>query len=174
MRLILSILFMLNIGVAHAGSYVCGTTLKPVQLGDSMEAVKAACGEPEAVATNTVPVNTPIQVTRWVYVVRTNGNRLQIPLFSIDFQNRKVVQIEKNTGAGSLLGGFSCIDSGMLKAGLSMEEVMTMCGSPSAVSNTTTTQTSTKSVIVWTYEHSQFHSKINFEFQDGKLSKINR
>jgi hypothetical protein len=174
--LTISILLSLTLSIvsAHAGGYSCSKTLRAVNLGDTMETVKAVCGDPITVATNTIPVNTPVQVTRWVYVIRTNGNRLQIPLFSVDFQNQKVVQVEKNTTVAPLLGGFSCVDSGMLKAGLSMEEVTQMCGSPSSASNTTNTQTSTKSVIVWTYEHSQFHPKAHFEFQDGKLTKINR
>lgn len=157
---------------AYATTYTCATTLITVKIGDKMDAVKAACGDPTTVVSQVEPVSTPVHVVRWVYGVRPSAKSFFIPLFSLLFENRTLLQIEKNNTGAPLLGFFSCVDSDMLKIGLSMEEALALCGTPSSVNTTETLVNSTKPILIWTYNQGSFHDKVNFTFENGYLTHV--
>ena len=170
-------IFLISLGFgvsAQADNYTCAKTFKVVNTGDSIEAVKAACGDPISTTARMDTVSTPVQTVRWFYMLLIDPKKPQIPVFSVSFKDGKVVQIEKSNILVPFAGNFPCLIGDMLKHGLRMEEVLAICGGPSSVSTSEIEVASMKEVIVLTYDMGQFYPKVQFEFEGGKLARIKR
>jgi hypothetical protein len=167
-----SLLMFFGCASAYADSYTCAKTFRVVSTGDSIDTVKAACGEPTASTTRTDTIYIPNQIVRWFYMLVIDARKPAIPIFSVNFKDQKVIQIDKSEVFGPMLSGFSCIFNNTLRMGMSENEVLAMCGSPTSISTSEEMSTATKPVVVFLYDLGQFQQKVQFEFEESKVVRI--
>lgn len=168
----INILLLLSAHAATVYSYTCAQTYRTVQVGNTMDAVRAACGEPTSNTTQDTPVNTPIEVTQWVYTasVKIKDNTVSIPVLAITFQNQRVSQIEKTSIAAPV--STYCASPGAINVGDSQTNVLAVCGQPNIVNSKQKANTATKQVTRWIYNFGPYKPQVIFDFEGGVLKQI--
>lgn len=155
-------------------SYYCPTTYKTVKLGDSIDTVRAACGDPSMTTTRKGQVNTPITTTQWIYTLNLQNKKKNTfdsqPAFSITFRDQKVIQIERNNLPP--ITGNNCVLNGLVNMGDTQDAVLSMCGQPNIVNSRQDSNTSTKEIVEWTYNFGPYKPQIIFDFENGVLTQI--
>lgn len=168
------IFFFTNVQAASFPSYYCDTTFKTVKLGDSLEAVKAACGNPASATTRQEQVVTPITTTQWIYTLNLQNKKGAtvdyLPALSIVFRDRKVVQVERSNLPSS--GGSYCVMNNMVNIGDAQDSVLNICGQPNVVNSRQDSSTSSKEVVEWVYNFGPYKPQIIFNFEGGVLTQI--
>jgi hypothetical protein len=171
------LLFCLLISpIAHAYSYsnyYCEKNFKSVSVGATMDIVRAACGEPTSTITKQIPVQTPINVVRWIYtlgLLSIDGVSLNLPSLTVTFSNNQVVEISRNNMPVSSSG--YCNINGVINIGDSINTVLRRCGRPNFINQQQTMQTTNKEVIEWIYNFGPYRQQVLFDFENGTLSQI--
>lgn len=167
---------ILCVGSAQAAtfnSYYCPTTFQNVKVGDNMDDVRAACGNPTATNTQQQQTSTPTTVTQWVYTLglfSIKGVTVDLPTLTIAFDsNQKVMQIDRS---GAFVSAGYCAANGMVNIGDPASAVLLTCGRPSFISTREQAVTTANSITEWTYNNGPYKPQIIFDFQDGKLTQI--
>lgn len=199
----LSIALLLNLGMAslalaNTSTYYCsfGKGAGYINAGDSMQKVQATCGAPDDTYEQPSSMIQTQQVEIWVYtaspllggpnarppVTIVNGhpptpapyNQPQVPSVSFQVINGKVANI-----AGQTQGQVSqwrCPSGGSIQVGTTSQELMSACGQPAMVNQSTQQVTvQPKTVTYWRYgsASSQYGQKpVVLTFQNGMLVGI--
>lgn len=155
-------------------SYSCPNTYITVQLGDSVDKVRAACGDPTTASKRVEPVSSTINTLQWIYTSgqSLNGRVSQLPVLVISFRNQQVTKIENLATAG--LSVPACSYNGSINLGDSQDSVLLACGRPSLVSTKQETDPNpqTKEVTEWVYNYGPYKPQIIFDFEGGALKQI--
>lgn len=156
----------------NTSSFNCPNTFKTIQVGDSMEAVQAACGPASSTATKQVQETTPTTTVQWTYSLGwMNGAQTSLlPSLVLTFKNNKVTQITRS-GAPVALGAY-CVLNGVINIGDSSDKVLQVCGEPNVISQSQQANTTTKTLIVWTYNYGPYRPQMILQFENGALSQI--
>lgn len=172
-------LFFSEAGLAaDFSSFVCPNTYRDVKVGDSMDIVTAACGQPTTVSTQQKQTNTPVTTTVWVYSqggvlgsLNVKGVSLSLPSLTVAFDSdQKVSSISSQGSSTSSLG--YCGMGKTIHIGDSQETVKAECGEPSMVNSQESSSTTTQNVVVWTYNYGPYKPQIIFKFENGLLNKL--
>lgn len=176
MKKIIFSLTFLFCGVAYAAtfpSYYCANTFRTVKLGDSMDTVRMACGQPTSVTTQQIPVSTPVTVTEWVYTLglfSIKGTSFFLPTITITFDNNKnVTQIARSN---SLVATGYCAINGVINVGDSMNKVLFTCGQPNYTNTRQQAVNTSKTITEWTYNFGPYKPQIIFDFENGQTTQI--
>lgn len=162
-----------NIQAATFSSYYCPTTYQTVKVGDGIDTVRAACGNPTTAITRQQQVVTPVNTTTWVYTLNLkdkSGSPFVLPAFTITFRDQKVTQIERNNLPTS--GGNYCILNGSVNLGDAQDSVLRVCGQPNMINSRQDSNTSTKEIVQWVYNFGPYKPQIIFDFDAGVLTQI--
>ncbi len=165
--------FLTNVHAATFPSYYCPTTFRTVKIGDGIDAVRAACGNPTTTLTRQEQVATPINTTKWIYTLNLkdkNGSPVYIPAFTITFRDQKVAQIERNNLPTT--GGSFCITNGTVNLGDTQDSVLRVCGQPNVINSRQDSATATKETVEWIYNFGPYKPQIIFDFNNGVLTQI--
>lgn len=164
------VLLPLDLQAISVSSYTCPSTYRTVQVGNSMDNVRSACGEPTSSTVEAVPVNTPIETTQWIYTanVKIKDNFISTPILVITLQNGQVTQIEKTSLAAPL--STSCAN--VINFGDSQATVLSACGQPNIVNSKQKANTNTKQITHWIYNFGPYKPQVIFDFDNGVLTQI--
>lgn len=165
--------FGTNLQAATFSTYYCPTTYKTVKLGDSIDAVRAACGNPTSTTTRQEQVLIPVNTVKWIYTLNLkdkSGNPVLIPAFTITLRDQKVIAIERNNLP--TLGSSYCVQNGSVNLGDMQDSVLQACGQPNAVNSQQDSTTSTKEVVEWVYNNGPYKPQIIFNFEGGVLKQM--
>lgn len=171
--LIFVFLFPFNLKALNVTSYTCSQTYRTVQVGNTMDAVRAACGEPTSKTTQDVPVDSTIDTAQWVYTasVKVKDNLVSMPILVVTIKNGQVSQIERTTIAAPL--STSCATPGIINVGDPQATVLATCGQPNIVNSRQKASTDTKQVTRWIYNFGPYKPAVTFEFDStGVLTQI--
>lgn len=167
-------LFFLNF--AHAAgynSYYCEKNFRNVQIGDTTENVRAACGDPTTTTTHDVQVSTPIDAVRWTYTLGLFSVKdavFTLPSITITLREKKVIEINRSNLP---ISNAACTLNGSVNIGDTAEQVLLTCGQPNYTSNIQQMVNSTKPVTEWIYNFGPYKPQIIFNFENDKLTQIN-
>lgn len=163
-------------------SFYCTDTRRVVNEGDSMEAVRAACGEPTSVVIKEGITDVPMQITQWVYM--TNGP--VDPTKTQDYLARLIVifndqdkviklrqsQIQDALGHPDEPNAVFCNVGSTIKIGDDIAAVQFSCGKPTFVNKLQGAQDITKKVVEWRYQKNSYAAPLVFQFEEGVLKEI--
>lgn len=153
-------------------SYTCDKTFRIVQVGDSMDTVRVACGEPTTSKNIEKPVTTSVTTAQWIYtlgLIQYKGIVLNLSSLAISFRDQKVIAIARS---GAIVTNGYCAINGRVNLGDTMTQVLTTCGQPNLVNNLQEAINSTKSITEWIYDNGPYKPQILFDFEAGKLTEI--
>ena len=160
-------------------SYFCMDTHQPVSVGDSMDFVAAACGEPSTKkdAQQSLANDSDNVLTQWVYTraddtLPAKGgkkNIVQKPALTFSFQNGMLIQIDHHAPAE--VTDTICLSMPEINHD-NMHAVKFLCGKPDHVITGNQVKNLSQSVTVWTYNFSPYQPPMDFIFSDGKLTDI--
>lgn len=153
-------------------SYTCPQTYHTVRVGDGMDAIRTACGEPTSVAVREVPLNSSTDTTQWIYttLLKVDNNLVSVPALVITFRNKQVIKIEKSS-MGTPSG--YCANPGVLNINDTEESVLSACGRPNVVnSKQEANPTATKQITQWIYNLGPYKPQLIFEFDGNAVSQI--
>ena len=158
---------------AEVTSHYCSTGAAYVDIGSTQQAVEAACGKlrTEAKVHRNITEEHPIE--QWFYhyqdpIITAPG---EDEVVELTFAKGKLARIRVDTL--EVTHSNFCPNGGYARLGQTQSDVRSTCGSPLRVIRGTQTLTSgKKQTHIWTYENSKFEPKTVFEFQDGKLTRI--
>lgn len=170
---LLNLLFLNSAHAAGYNSYYCEKNFRNVQIGDTTENVRAACGEPTTINTHDVRVSTSIDSVRWTYTLglfSVRGAVFTLPSVAITFREKKVAEINRSELS---ISNAACALNGSVNIGDTAEQVLLTCGQPNYTSNFQQMINSTKSVTEWIYNFGPYKPQIIFNFENDKLTQIN-
>lgn len=156
---------------ASFNSYYCPKTYRTVKVGDPMDTIRQACGQPTSQVTKQVQVNNPLITTQWLYnigEINVKGTSVSAPGLAITFRDQQVIKIENNAAASaaSVCGG------GNINIGDDVNKVLLTCGRPSAINTQQEANTTTKEITEWTYSFGPYQPQIIFNFEGGVVTQI--
>ncbi|CAN5309951.1 DUF2845 domain-containing protein [soil metagenome] len=163
-------------GSAYAASYVCPNSYQTVTTGDTMEKVKAACGEPTQANTRKEQGMVPNVLVQWVYTseMPQAGNNRGInpyaPQMLVTFKDDVVLEISTNSQTLNTM--FACYNNKRISVGSSKSDVRFACGAPSLVNTLQKAEQVNKQITTWNYNFGSYRPSINFTFEDNKLTQI--
>lgn len=172
-------LFLLNIlflNFAHAAGYnlyYCEKNFRTVQIGDTTENVRAACGDPTITNSQHIQVSTPVDLVNWTYTLglfSVKGAVFTLPSIVITFRENKVAEINRS---GLLISNAACAVNGSVNIGDNAEQVLLKCGQPNSINNIQEMINSTRPVTEWIYNFGPYKPQIIFSFENDKLTQIN-
>jgi hypothetical protein len=162
--------------LAHAYSYpnfYCEKNFRSVRVGDSMDTVQAACGAPSSSVNKQIPVQTPLNVVRWIYtlgLLSVDGVSVNLPSLTVTFSNNQIVDISRNNMPVSRSG--YCNINGMINIGDNMGTVLSRCGRPDFINQQQIMQTTNKQVTEWVYNFGPYRQQALFDFENNTLTQI--
>lgn len=179
----LSIFYLLiNSQFTLADSFYCQYANKPVNTGEAMADVQAACGAPTSastqVDTSTSTTTTPQNSTQqWVYTALGRMTTPQgttamgmVPALVFTITNDQVTQIQRS--GSPLAQSIPCGIASTLGVNSTGEMVRLACGNPSYIQNVPGNNVTTQNVTVWTYNRGPYEPQMIFDFENGVLTKI--
>jgi len=182
MKNLFAVLLILGIS-SNAYAYFCSSQKGHgyINIGDSMQTVRGACGVPDTVTNKTTGGSKMITVQHWTYTHKPIQTRFDSPLPKsnttyppdVTFQviDGKVTSI---ASAGKAHKSSNLCRTGMqISVGQSAQSVIKSCGRPDFVeSRQQIDRQPEKQITVWTYKVPS-GSPIVLEFINGQLTKIN-
>lgn len=171
--LLLSLLTTNTLAATTFPSYYCPKTYRMVKLGDSLEIVRTACGDPTTTLTQEVKDNNnAISTIQWIYTLGPVDlkNIASVPSLTISFRDQKVIKVEKN-GLALNDTGF-CSMNGAVNMGDTMEKVLSTCGNPGMVNTQQEANPIPKLVTKWVYNSGPYKPQIIFNFDNGVVTEI--
>ena len=153
-------------------NYYCEKTSRVVKVGDSMDTVKAACGDPAHTSTQEKAVPNTTAVIKWVYslgMFTIKGVVFNLPTINITFRDQKAVEISRN---GLPVNAGYCAINGLVTLGDSMDKVTLNCGQPSFTTMAEQQNPTTKTITQWTYNFGSYRPQIIFDFDNDKVIQI--
>lgn len=173
---IVCFLLFLTIGnsVLAAGysNYYCEKTFSVVKVGDSMEAIKAACGEPTNISTQEQTVPNTTSAVKWVYnlgMFTIKGVVFNLPMINLTFREQKVVDVNRN---GLPVTAGYCAINGLVTLGDTMDKVLLNCGQPNFTTTAELQNSTSKTITQWTYNFGPYRPQIIFNFDNEKVIQI--
>lgn len=166
--------------VAIAAPYYCSTTHNFVNLGDSLDQVKTACGTPESEQTTQMVDVQQQPIQQWFYHQNSSlagkdvGGDASVSVF---FTNGKVSSIQSQNQQFSSLqfcsaGGIAGSGAGV-SVGDTPAMVRSKCGKPASANvGTQKNASGVKDVVVLTYNNGQYSPRTTMRFMDGKLAEV--
>lgn len=166
--------------VASAAPYYCATTHNFVNVGDSLDQVKTACGSPESEQTTQMVDVQQQPVQQWFYHQNSSlagkdvGGDASVSVF---FSNGKVSSIQSQNQQFSSLQFCSAGGIARSGAGVSVGDTPAMvrakCGNPASANvGTQKNSSGVKDIVVLTYNNGQYSPKTTMRFIEGKLAEI--
>lgn len=185
-------IFLLSFcSISNVFAYYCSTQQKNgfISIGNTMDQVKAACGEPTDITESEAPPSNAISTIQyWMYEnIQVNMQQpltVQGPIRNVQRNLPPVVfQITNNfitaitQGEKSVTQTNQCNGSqSEVRVGDSLDKLITACGQPSFVntSNQSAAQTPPEKMTTWTYSTGQYAPPITLIFNaQGSLISIN-
>lgn len=171
------------LGLAYqTSSYYCPITHNYVNLGDTIDQVTKACGNPTDTKTWTSVNYDSIPVEQWIYQARmpllhkqyptTGVNIVSYPItLAINFKDNQISQM---MAEGNIVqAGYYCSLDTPIKIGDSKNAVKSLCGTPNAIKNTTQpTEKHTATQLIYIYKLDQYSNPVSLYFENFKLVKI--
>lgn len=171
--ILISTLFLYSNITWGYSNYFCEKNARGVSVGDTMDAVRAACGNPTTMTSKNVQEASPANTVQWFYTLGSlivKNVTVTMPTLTITFQNQVVTQLAKN--GMPITGDTNCTLTGVVKIGDSMEKVTTTCGQPNLVSNSQQMAPVNKDIATWVYNFGPYQPQILFNFENGQLVQI--
>jgi len=169
----ISTLFFYSNVIWAYSNYFCEKGARGVSVGDTIDTVRAACGDPTTVTTKNIQEASPASTVQWIYTlgfIVAKNVAVTLPTLTITFQNQVVTQLAKN--GIPLVGDTNCTLTGVVRIGDSMDKVTAACGQPNMVNNSQQTVSINKEVMTWTYNFGPYQPQILFNFENGQLAQI--
>lgn len=156
-------------------TFYCEKEYRNVSVGDSMDTVRAACGDPTHTTTKEQQVLVPVDVDQWVYnlgLLPGNGSAvITLPSLTLTFRDNAVIQIDRVGFPNSNVG--QCNVIGVVHIGDSKQKTLSVCGQPDQVNHSQLSTKNTKVIVVWTYDYGSYRPQIIFDFDEtGRLTEI--
>ena len=171
-RLLLCLILFLSQGV-FAASFFCAHTNTYVNTGDSMSAVKKACGNPSVEKLEDKPQKVAIFVKQWFFSTKERPPgpfSADEPGILVSFTDEQAFEILVNGNAKSRA---LCPYNQVIQLGMTRDQIRTACGKPDLQGQSLRyVPIKKQSLTTWTYDVGPYRPKINFIFEDGILSKI--
>lgn len=155
-------------------SYYCATGFRTVKIGDPVEVVRAACGEPTSNQVRQKQITAALNTEVWIYsltIPTANKNVAYLPVLAITFQEGKVTKIDRGNSSNAAPG--YCGVNGTLNLGDTPDSVLSACGRPTTINTSQVPNTTTKTVTEWVYNAGPYKPQMIFDFENGVLSEIN-
>jgi len=168
------LLFCIHAYAIGYPSYYCANTFKSIRVGDSTDAVQAACGTPSATTMRQQQISMPATTVQWVYslgFLTSKNTIVSLPTLMVNFDaNQRVVTITR--GGAPINISVPCTINHTINIGDSMNTVMAACGPPNFTNSQQTTVNVTKYLLEWTYNFGPYKPQIILDFDNGQLTQI--
>lgn len=167
-------LYFLNL--AHASgynSYYCEKGFRNIQTGDSVDAVRAACGDPTSTNTREEQTSKQEETVRWVYALGVFNNKnvfVSLSNIVITFHDQRVIEL--NSAGASVTRGNCAIVGGVVNIGDTVDQVLQTCGQPNFINNMQQAVAAKKTVTEWIYNNGPYKPQIILDFESDKLTQI--
>lgn len=166
-----------------ATSLFCPQTSNYVYLGNTLDQVFAACGQPSSTQQNSVTPTQNIPVIQWIYTTQTslellkNNTAIRISSYAspsstmvVSVANHQVLSISVN-GANVTSSNF-CNPSQAITVGDSDTQVLKLCSSPGQIQKTMQNiPQANVNRVIWIYQ--QPNQTATLTFENSKLISIN-
>lgn len=170
---LLILLFMTNNSFAAGYStYYCEKTFRVVNVGDSMDTIKTACGEPSSTSNQEQIITTSVPVIKWIYslgMFTIKGVVFNLPTINITFRDQNVIEITRN---GLSVNNGYCAINGLVTLNDTMDKVIVNCGQPSFTTTAQQEIPTTKIITQWVYNFGPYLPQIIFAFDNNKVIQI--
>jgi hypothetical protein len=169
------------LGFAYSSnSYFCPATNNYINLGDSIDQVTKACGNPTETKAWTSTEEETFPVEQWLYNTVVASTHPQAPksitmifpmTLAINFREGKVVRILANNQTEK--EGYFCDLDRSIKIGSTKDEVQSLCGYPAASRDTTQSiQKNPTTQLVYVYQPDWYSQPVSLYFENLKLVRI--
>lgn len=156
--------------LASAESFFCPSTMKYINTGQNVAEVIASCGEPTTKEQKDESIQNQVPVQQYYYQLNagpTGDSKINM-VFTV--QDDKVTSISiagQSTNSSTLCGT-------EIRNGTSANDVVSNCGQPLAVNETSVNLPSGKisKIDTWTYDFGAYKPKITLQFVNGILQSI--
>jgi hypothetical protein len=170
-------------------AYYCSTRERNgfINVGDSMEQVLVACGQPQQKSKpESVNATKMITTQYWIY---NNANKktnnfvaANPPLYSVDREapmlvlqivEGKVKRITEGDREGQ--SGYCAARGNYVRSGDGMDQVSLKCGKPNEmhIEQQEIAISEPQEKVIWTYQWDSYAQPLKLEFFDQKLTRIN-
>ena len=170
-----------------AFAYYCSTQHGNgfIDIGNTMEQVVSACGEPNQKSDPSVYQDSKMVTTQyWIYdntqAYRTNVLAIEetrvvnrdAPTLVVEVTDGIVTNITQ--GGDETQSGYCAARGNTVQIGNSIDALNSTCGTPTAVNiqQRQATQTPPQEKVIWTYQWDSYTQPLHLEFLNGKLKNI--
>lgn len=161
--------------MCQAAGFYCQSANRVVVIGDTTANVRAACGEPSQIHVRQQPVNKPVMLTHWTYLlgkISVDNQALGYAAsLTLTFKEDKLANIERSALVGKL-DPFPCTATGGITLGSPLTRVLALCGQPDYINTEQSHTAEVKEQVVWTYSQGDYLAPVQLIFENDALAAI--